>query len=457
MERIQTVQDLLARYGSNTTSFQVLEPGLEYWFSTVNDACVAYADTGRAWVAAGAPIAPHDRVTAVMHEFLAAARASDRRARFFALETEHRSDLLTSLCIGAQPIWDPRQWDDAVKSKRSLREQFRRARAKGVTIRTVPSQAVSREDSPTRLRIQALIDEWKATKAMAPMGFVVQIHPFSHCEERRYLTAEHEGNIIGLIVAVPIYARDGWFLEDVLRSPKAPNGTMELLFDHAIRMLGQEGSRHVTFGLAPLADVESRSLQRIRDHSRWLYDFGGLYAFKKKLMPTQWQKVFLSYPKGERGVAAICDTLRAFAEGSLTRFSLRTMRHRAPTVTGILALVLIPWTLALSLSPTWFPSPQVQWAWITLDACLLLGLWQLARSWKQGLATTLAALALADGLLGGLQLICFNLDQLSGCGEAAMIAIAIIAPLAASLFLWNARASRQNSSVVRSATPRVTG
>jgi len=41
---------VLKRFGWNATSFQVLEPGFQYWFDG-EDACVAYVDTGRAWVA----------------------------------------------------------------------------------------------------------------------------------------------------------------------------------------------------------------------------------------------------------------------------------------------------------------------------------------------------------------------------------------------------------------------
>ena len=41
--------------------------------------------------------------------------------------------------------------------------------------------------------------------------------------------------------------------EDVLRSPEAPNGTVELLIDAAMRALHEAGSRFVTLGLAPLA------------------------------------------------------------------------------------------------------------------------------------------------------------------------------------------------------------
>ena len=52
------VSALVRRYGWNATSFQVLEPGYRYFFHGP-DAAVAYVDTGRAWVAAGAPAATH--------------------------------------------------------------------------------------------------------------------------------------------------------------------------------------------------------------------------------------------------------------------------------------------------------------------------------------------------------------------------------------------------------------
>ncbi|HVV49316.1 MAG TPA: hypothetical protein VHO06_06645, partial [Polyangia bacterium] len=63
---------LLRRHGWNATSFQILEPGFSYWFDA-DEACVAYLDTGRAWVAAGAPIAEPRRAPAVALAFAAAA------------------------------------------------------------------------------------------------------------------------------------------------------------------------------------------------------------------------------------------------------------------------------------------------------------------------------------------------------------------------------------------------
>ena len=197
------------------------------------DACVAYADTGGAWVVAGGPIAAPEREAAVMERFADAAREAGRRVRFFALE-ERPPPSFRALPIGEQPIWDPQDWPAALARKRSLREQLRRARAKGVTVRLVAPEEVAAPDHPTRRSIDEMIAHWQDTRKMAPMGFVVHLDPYNLPEERRFFIAEHDGHVVGILIAVPIYARDGWFFEDVLRDPKAPNGTVELMFDHTL-------------------------------------------------------------------------------------------------------------------------------------------------------------------------------------------------------------------------------
>jgi phosphatidylglycerol lysyltransferase len=67
---------VLRRHGWNATSFQVLEPGFQYWFAD-EDACVACVDTGRAWVAAGAPLTEPAR----LREVAESAGASGPRLR----------------------------------------------------------------------------------------------------------------------------------------------------------------------------------------------------------------------------------------------------------------------------------------------------------------------------------------------------------------------------------------
>ena len=63
---------VVRRQGRSSTSFQVLEPDFRYMFVD-DDACVAYVDTGYAWVAAGAPLADEARMGEVVVAFVEAA------------------------------------------------------------------------------------------------------------------------------------------------------------------------------------------------------------------------------------------------------------------------------------------------------------------------------------------------------------------------------------------------
>jgi phosphatidylglycerol lysyltransferase len=279
---------LLRRYGWNATSFQTLEEGFRYWFDG-DQACVTYVDTGAAWVAAGAPIAPPDRLGAIAERFAAAAAGQGRRAVFFATEarflgrTRFRSQL-----IGEQPVWDPAVWPDTVAGTGSLRVQLRRARNKGVSVRLLGVADLVDPGSPARAAIEALIGRWLASRPLAPMGFLVGVQLFSHPEERRTFVAERDGRVVGLLSAVPVYARGGWLFEDLLRDHDAPNGTAELLIDTAMRVVAAEGSRYATLGLAPLAGATSGWLGLVRRWAASLYDFRGVPAFRAKLRPHGW-------------------------------------------------------------------------------------------------------------------------------------------------------------------------
>jgi len=125
---------LLRRHGWNATSFQILEPGFRYWFDSgggENEACVAYIDTGSAWVAAGAPIAEPERAPDAALRFVAAAAVHRRRACFFGTEDRFTTAVpFAAMRIGEQPAWDPGAWDEILRGAGSLRAQIRRARAK---------------------------------------------------------------------------------------------------------------------------------------------------------------------------------------------------------------------------------------------------------------------------------------------------------------------------------------
>jgi phosphatidylglycerol lysyltransferase len=340
---------LLRGHGWATVSFQLLEADFEYWFDG-DDAFVAYVDTGGAWVAGGPPIAPPDRLVAVTNDFVEAARAAGRRASFFACEQRFVDAVGgPSLLIGEQPVWNPAEWDAVLADPEasSLRYQLRRAKKKGVVVREVTAAEVADKTSPVHRAVESLAATWMAGRGMAPMRFLVQLEPLTFADERVLFVATKGDEIVGFLSAVPVYARRRLFVEDMLRAPHAPNGTIELLVDAAMRAAHARDDAGVTLGLAPLAGDVAPLLRLARRVSAPLYDFRGLHAFKARLLPRTWEPVYLCAPGGSTMVA-LHDGLAAFAGGSLVRFGLATVvKNRWLLAAAILGFVLV------ALAVTW--------------------------------------------------------------------------------------------------------
>ncbi len=437
---------LLGRYGWNATSFQILEAGYKYFFSE-EEACVAYVDTGGCWVAAGAPIAAPPALREATERFIAAARAAGRRACFFATESRFlEASGLPAMCIGEQPAWDPACWLDTLQKSKSLREQLRRARAKGVTVRQVSAPELEDPSSPARLAIERLANRWLDSRQMAPMSFLVQLSLFTDARERRCLIAERDGQLVGVLGMIPIYARGGWFCEDFLRDPAAPNGTVELLVDAAMRQAAQSGSRYLTLGLAPLAGQVPRPLRAARKWGSALFDFEGLRAFKDKLRPQKWVPIYLSYPADHSGVSALRDVLTAFARGSLLGFGLATLLRGPAIVLRLLAALLLPWTGLLALAPLrYFPAPWVKWAWVLFDIGLAAAILRLTYAWQPLLAGLLMLLLAGDAVLTTMQALLYNGPAARGAWDLVLAAVAVAGPSLSAFLLWRGRLHRQSA------------
>lgn len=362
-------------------------------------ACVAYVDTGSAWVAAGGPLTDPagPDASAAATRFVAAARADGKRACFFATE-QPDVDGMSRLLIGEQPVFHPRDWLDRLHERRRLREQLRRARAKGVTVRPVREEELA-PGAPLRRQVDTLARAWLASRHIEPMGFLVAVEPFHHPEEHRYLLAERAGHVVAFLSAVPIYARRAWLVEDLFRARDAPNGTTETLL-HAL-LTAVAPDERVTLGLTPLSGPVAWPLRLARWVSRPLFDFAGLRAFRDRMRAQAWERVWLLYPRGQPAWLTIVDSLRAFARGSLVRFAAASFVRHPSGLPWLLALPLAPWTLVLAwLASTGharllgFHHAELL-LWVAFDALLLLLLVRAAmrpRASRMLVATGLASL-----------------------------------------------------------------
>jgi len=237
-----------------------------------------------------------------------------------------------------------------------------------------------------------------------------------------------------------VYARAGWFVEDLIRAPDAPNGTAELLVAAAMEDAALRGSAYLTLGLSPLAGTIELPLHIARKYASPLYDFAGLEAFKAKFRPREWSPIYLSYPRTQSGYGAIYDSLEAFSRRGLLRYGIETLFRGPDIVLRILALLLVPWALLLASvdGDRWFPAPWVHWAWVGFDVVLCFGLLSLSGHYRRWLSSILLALVSGDAILTSLQALAFNLERLRGPADAFIILVAVAAPGMASVVLARA-------------------
>jgi phosphatidylglycerol lysyltransferase len=293
-------RQLVMLHGRNATAYQILNPGIEHWFGPEGDAVVGFVPRGSWLLVAGEPICAPERLAAVTQEFEAFATSLRRRVCYvLAGETmralAEASGRHSAVGIGAQPIWDPAEWDH-VRTRRSFRAQLHRSLNKGVQVEQICPHRARGETG-----IQRTLQEWLGTRKLPPMHFLVEPDVLDGVvEDRLVFVARHQERIVAFLVASPVVACNGYMIEELARSHLAPNGTSELLIDSAMRHFLELGRGYATMGLVALATGTTsenplwlRTLMYIaRAHANRFYNFRGLERFRAKMNPREWEKLY---------------------------------------------------------------------------------------------------------------------------------------------------------------------
>src|SRR5579859_3947532 len=83
---IARARELILAHGWNSTSFQIVNPGIKRWFSRRGDAVVGYVSSAGVRVVAGAPVCETDRLADVVEEFERDAASDAESVCYFGAE-----------------------------------------------------------------------------------------------------------------------------------------------------------------------------------------------------------------------------------------------------------------------------------------------------------------------------------------------------------------------------------
>jgi phosphatidylglycerol lysyltransferase len=323
-------RELILSYGWNSTSYQILNPGIKRWFASRGDALIGYVAAAGVRVVAGAPVCAAERLRAVADEFEGEASARGEPVCYLAAEARLESIYQDSpaharILLGAQPVWQPKNWAQIVRAHKSLRAQLNRARNKGVVVAEWPREKAARHPA-----LAACLHEWLDAKGLPPLHFMVEPETLGRLFDRRVFVAEQAGAVAGFVILSPVATRNGWLFEQFVHRPGAPNGTVELMIDAAMRALAENGCDYATLGLSPLSDrADVRPFDNplwlrlllgwMRRHAQRFYNFDGLDRFKAKLRPERWEPIFAVYNRPRISPRTLYAIAAAFSENKPVR------------------------------------------------------------------------------------------------------------------------------------------
>jgi lysylphosphatidylglycerol synthetase-like protein (DUF2156 family) len=329
--RLQTL------HGYNAHSLVSIAPGAAAWSLPGIDGAIIYGEFGRVWLAAGDPLSSPEDIKPLVIGFMAAASRAKRIAAFVPATDRFAREAiklgLTAIKIGAAPYFDLKTWQPRGNSAKHMRAGVNKALRAGVHV-----EMVEKVDSAFRKEIADLCLQWlKSRRAAASFGWLLALDPFASVERKKLFVARDSNErLVGLVAASPIPARDGWYLEDVLRAPDAPTGTTDLLVTEVLKHLKESGATMATLGTAPLAKdgdddisthdhpVIERALSSASSRLNTFYNFDGLRRFKGKFVPSWWESEYALVQHGVLVPSRVAHALlRAIVPGGLKQFLAR--------------------------------------------------------------------------------------------------------------------------------------
>src|SRR5687768_721188 len=79
-------RELVLKYGWNSTCFQIVNPGIEYWFGDDGGSVVGFVTSGSTRVVAGAPVCKKESLPGVVEEFERDAELEELGVCYFGAE-----------------------------------------------------------------------------------------------------------------------------------------------------------------------------------------------------------------------------------------------------------------------------------------------------------------------------------------------------------------------------------
>jgi phosphatidylglycerol lysyltransferase len=360
------LESWITRYGSNSTSYVLLEGNKRYFTSPRVDGFLAYQMSAGVCVIGGDPVCSPADAPFLIADFVQAINSRPIGAYQVSpvmMEAFCKAGF-SHIQVGKEAVFDLDRFTLSGGPMELVRAATNKARREGVVV--AEHNPFSDEASEVNRELQEISDQWLRTKGERELGFLLGSLTLNHNCAKRYFIARSgkgKGRIEGFIVCEPIYGRHGYYLDLTRRRVDAVRGVMELLTSEIFRLLRDEGYQMASMGLAPLALLDDPDLNEHPTLTRLMrfayqqvtnsYDFKLLYRYKAKYHPHSWERRYFCFNQkrlsprmlyavlGVRNATTIRSLLKQrHARVNSFQQKVRSWKHAASFIIGLFSALL---------------------------------------------------------------------------------------------------------------------
>jgi phosphatidylglycerol lysyltransferase len=325
---------LVRSHGQCSTAHFALGVDKSYFWSQSRRSLIAYRAVGGVALALSDPIGPPAEHDEILDAFVAYCHRQDWRVALYQIgpETQRRCRQrgLVTVKIGEDALLDLKSFTLQGKPGAAVRHSVARAKRGGVSIHLYCGTPPPEE---TLSAMRAVSTAWLRDRD-AKHQFAFSMGRFPADWSPDLLTAVAigpTGALEGFATWTPLYAGNGWALDNMRRRADTTPGAMELLLAESIVWAKARGCERMTLGLVPLAGMGipageeagrnagyaplllARGVEQGANylHRRGLLlgAYRSLYSFKDKFQPA-WEPRFLAVSE----ISALPQALSALSQ-----------------------------------------------------------------------------------------------------------------------------------------------
>jgi phosphatidylglycerol lysyltransferase len=266
---------------------------------------VAYAESGRSWIAMGDPVAPAGELAELAWEFRALADRNAAWTVFYEVSHHHLPmyvDLgLTLAKLGEQARVSLPEFSLEGSGRSGLRRWWRLAERAGATFEVIEPEQVG----ALLPELQEVSTQWLEAKGAREKGFSLGRFDPAYLQRFRHALVRQGSRIVAFANIWESTGRKEASMDLMRHGTDAPEHVMDYLFINMMLWARDRGYEWFDLGMAPLSGFQRRSLAPLwhrvggllYQHGERFYSFKGLRRFKEKFGPV-WQPVYLASPGG---------------------------------------------------------------------------------------------------------------------------------------------------------------